>query len=183
MVRKYGVFRTEQQVIDALAQLEQAGFTTGEIKVLAKGMEHSRRIEAESHMHVDELIELTAGANPLQYSDDGAGSSAAGISKVPLLVRNGFPGFIAQPSMGIQYGAPFVLSEDEPVDILLALGLDQAGAELCSAELESGSLIIVVESDESKSLFDEEGGPDLSRLGIAEAVFRSCGAARIAEGS
>ncbi|MDQ8738495.1 general stress protein [Paenibacillus sp. LHD-38] len=184
MARKIGIFETEQQAITAIEQLEQAGFVQGELKVLAKDSEHSRRIEAESDVHVDELRELESTSD-----HDGSGSfgmaAATGYAGVGTNAVYGITGYGAAPYAvgGNPFAAAILFNEDEHSSSLHALGLDDDEAQVCSKALQSGSLIVIVETDESKSLFDKEGGPDLSRLGAAEAVFRECNASIIASGA
>lgn len=184
MARKIGIFDTEQQAITAIQQLEQAGFVEGELKVLAKDSEHSRRIEAESGVHADELRELT------ETSDrHGSGSlgmaAAAGFGGLGISAAYGVAGYGTAPYMagGYPFAAALLLDEDEHDDVLQAFGMDDDEAHICSQALQSGSIIVIVETDERKSLFDKEGGPDLTRLGAAEAVFRQCNASSIVAGA
>lgn len=185
MTRKIGVFDTQQQAIEAIQQLEQAGFVKGELKVLAKDSEHSRRIEAESDVHVDELHELE------DASDHGRGLGALGIAAAAGSGGTGIAGAYALAGYGTapyigsgySYGAAALFNEDEHEEVLQALGLDDEEAHICNQALQNGSIIVVVETDDSKSLLDKEGGPDLSRLSAAEAVFRSCNASAIAAGA
>ncbi|MDQ0115742.1 general stress protein [Paenibacillus harenae] len=188
MARKIGVFESQQQVIDAIEQLEQAGFTTGELKVLAKDAEHSRRIEAESDVHADEMREM-AQTDDHQYGH-GYGSLAMGEA-----AGFGGPGTVAALGAGASgsgtalggfpaaIAALTLFDAKEYSSSLHALGLDDEETEICSEALSEGSLVLIVETDESKSLMDKDGGPDLSRLGAAEAVFRGCGASLIVAGA
>ncbi|MGM0882143.1 MAG: general stress protein [Bacillota bacterium] len=185
MTRKIGVFDTQQQAIEAIQQLEQAGFVKGELKVLAKDSEHSRRIEAESDVHVDELHELEdasdhgRGLGTLGFTA-AAGSGGTGMAGAYALAGYGTAPYIGG---GYLYGAAALFDEDEHEEVLQALGLDDEEAHICNQALQSGSIIVVVETDDSKSLLDKEGGPDLSRLSTAEAVFRNCNASAIAAGA
>ncbi len=177
-MKKIGVFQTEQQVIDTIEQLEQSGFVQGEVKILAKDKEHSRRIEAESNMHVDELRELHEADrdhSSMIWGIADQGYAAASVNTNGLAV-------FGVPSMS-EGVVPLVFGTDVLEEGDLSLGLSGQELHQCKDELESGAIIVMIESDESKALFDNEGGPDLSRLGVAEAVFRRCGATIIADGN
>lgn len=183
MARKIGIFDTEQQAITAIEQLEQSGFVKGELKVLAKDSEHSRRIEAESDIHVDELRELESASDQDGSSSFGM-AAATGYAGVGTNAVYGITGYGAAPYAvgGNPFAAAILFNDDEHSGSLHALGLDDDEAQACSQALRSGSIVVIVETDDSKSLFDKEGGPDLSRLGAAEAVFRACNASVIAAG-
>ncbi|CAM4347896.1 hypothetical protein FHS16_002446 [Paenibacillus endophyticus] len=184
MARKIGVFATEQQAITAINQLEHAGFTKGELKVLAKDSEHSRRIEAESDVHVDELREL-------EDVSEHEGNSIFGMAAATGYVSNGTNAVLGMTGYGTApytvggnaFAAAWLLGADEHISALHALGLDDEEAEICKQALQSGSVIVMVETDETKSMFDKDGGPDISRLGAAEAVFRTCSASLIVAGA
>ncbi|WP_169087217.1 general stress protein [Paenibacillus sp. PL91] len=184
MARKIGIFDTEQQAITAIEQLEQAGFVKGELKVLAKDSYHSRRIEAESDVHVDELGELEDMPDRQGLGVLGM-AAASGFGGVGVNAVYGVAGYGSAPYIagGYPFAAAMLLGDDEHSDTLQALGLDDDEAKVCSQALQSGSLVVIVETDESKTLFDKDGGPDLSRLGAAEAVFRTCNASSIADGA
>lgn len=184
MARKIGIFQTQQQAIEAIAQLEQAGFVKGELQVLAKDSEHSRRIEAESDIHVDEIRELeeadyNRGAERLDLAAV-AGSGSTGVA-----AAYGIAGYGTAPAAagGYLYGMSLLSGEDEHERVLQSFGFDDEETHACSQALSSGSVIVIVDTDETKSLLDKDGGPDLSRLGAAEAVFRSCGASEIVAGA
>lgn len=186
MTRKIGVFETEQQVIQAIQQLEQAGFVQGELMVLAKDSEHSRRIEAESDVHVDEITELVDTSAVTVHGSDTLGMiAAAGFGGSVVPTAYGLAGYGTAGLFGGAYpfGAAILFEEDEHSRVFHSLGLDDEETEVCDKAMHSGSVIIVVETDGSKSLQEADGGPDLSRLGIAEAVFRSCNASSIVDGA
>lgn len=194
MARKIGIFERERQVIDAINQLEQAGFVPGELKVLAKDEEHSSRIEAESDIHPDDMREMGEAGRPGRENGLGTGSlgmaDAAGFGGAGTAASyaavggwasgSGFGGFPASLAALTWFRS----NDDEDYSSSLhTLGLDDEETHLCSEALRSGSLVLIVETDESASLFDQDGGPDLSRLGAAEAVFRNCGASLIVAGA
>lgn len=183
MARKIGFFNTEQQAITAIEQLEQAGFVKGELKVLAKDSEHSRRIESESDIHVDELRELEDMPDRHDLGIFGM-AAATGYAGAGVNAVYGMAGYGSAPynAGGYPFVAAMLLGDDEHSEALRALGLDGEEAEICAKELQIGSIAVIVETDESKSLLDKDGGPDLSRLGAAEAVFRACNATSIAAG-
>ncbi|MNZ56279.1 Heat induced stress protein YflT [compost metagenome] len=175
MTRKIGIFHTQQQAISAIEQLEQAGFVTGELQVLAKDSEHSRRIEAESDIHVDELREL------MDASDGSSGLiAAASFEGAGMTSPNGVVPLIGgtNPLINAAYAG-----ESRGSDILQSFGLDSKEAQQCYQALQNGSIVVIAETDESKSLFDKDGGPDLSRLGAVEAIYRGCGAESIISGA
>lgn len=177
MAKKIALFDTEQKAITAINELEKAGFTPGEMKVLAKDSEHSRRIERDTDVHADEMRELqepnerTAEPDPVSF----AVSSGSGFPVVTSSYNYG--------STGISFATPFTYLRSGHENVYEALGLDAKESELCSHAVGDGAVAIIVETSESKSLLDKEGGPDLSKLGIAEAAFRRSGAFRIVDGS
>lgn len=183
MARKIGIFETEQSVINAITQLEEAGFVPGELRVLAKDSEHSRRIESESDVHADELRELEDVTDHTDSFQSIGMIGAAGYNG--LGVTAAIPGYANSPNMGGAFplfGSIF-FGDNGHENTLQRLGLDHDESQACSSALQSGALVLIVETDESKSLMDIEGGPDLSRLGVAEAVFRKCNASKIVAGS
>ncbi|WP_424767949.1 hypothetical protein [Paenibacillus sp. sgz302251] len=182
MTRKLAIFDTEQQAIHAIQQLEQSGFVPGELKVLTKDSEHSRRIEAESDVHADELRELEEASAQDAHGLDGPGVVAtAGSGGIGFVGAYGLVGYGAASSYaggGYPYAA-VIADHNQHHGVLQALGLDDKEAEACYQALQNGSVIVIAETDESKSLLDKDGGPDLSRLGVAEAVMRQCNASSI----
>ncbi|WP_168119742.1 general stress protein [Paenibacillus sp. HB172176] len=187
MARKLGVFDSQQHVIDAIEKLEKAGIKQGDIQVLAKDFEHSRRIESESDVHVDEVREVEEASEHSAAPDSGDQARFAGIGAAAMSGSYGMNGNggVAGAGAAFSYAPAFVFfgSDDDHENTLHAFGLDDKEAELCGKAISEGNLVMVVETDESKSLLDKDGGPDLSALGVAEAVFRDCGATTIADGS
>ncbi|GGG82490.1 general stress protein [Paenibacillus radicis (ex Gao et al. 2016)] len=176
MAKKIAAFETQRQVIDTIAAMQQAGFETGELKIYAKDATHSRRIEAESDMHVDEIRELAeTRENTSPYDRAGMTFAAPGI-----LAGSGVSGTAGWNGI---FGAAFIGDDAGVTQALMASGLDTKESDFCRNALENGQIIVVVETDESKSLLDKDGGPDLSKLGIAESVFRQYEAYRIIDGS
>lgn len=182
MAKKLGVFQTQEQVIQALQQLEQAGFVPGEIKVFAKDSEHSRRVEAESRVHVDEISEMRE-----EFGAQTAANSTEGMSDFGFASLAGGYGLAGSGMTSTAGGGflfvPFAIGADDHESVLQELGLEPPEAKLCSDALASGSLVISVQAGDGRSLLEQDGGPDLSRLGKAEAIFRGCGAETIAEGA
>ncbi|MFD0588896.1 general stress protein [Paenibacillus sp. GCM10027627] len=185
MAKKIGVFSDQQSAIRAIEELEQAGFTPGEMKILAKDTDHSRRIEAETDTHVDEIRELAETTRRLNDGGPSGYAMIAGYDAPPIAGGYGMQAYGGAPFGGSAYSlaAPFSVWNDGYEGAYQALGLDTKETELCSKAVESGSIVLIAESDESQSVLEKDGGPDLSKLGVAEAVFRRCGAARIANGS
>lgn len=186
MAKKIGIFESQQQVIGAITQLEDAGFKPGDMKILAKDSEHSRRIEAESDVHVDEMRDLEETRNDATTHTETIGTAySSGIGDSSIAMSYGFTGFGGGPTAGggfpLAVSYAFIGNEHERA--FRSLGLDSKEAELCCREVERGAYALIVETTESKSLLDKDGGPDLSTLGVAEAVFRSCNASLIADGS
>lgn len=187
MAKKIGIFESQQQVIGAITQLEDAGFKPGDIKILAKDSEHSRRIEAESDVHVDEMRELEETQNDAGTREETIGTAySTGMGNSSVAMTYGFTAFGGGPTAGTGFLLPVsyaFIGGNEHERVFRALGLDSKESELCCREVERGGYALIVETTESKSLLDKDGGPDLSTLGVAEAVFRSCNASLIADGS
>lgn len=174
MRKKIGVFETEQQVIDCIRLLQSSGFTDGEMKVIAKDDEHSRRIEQEGGVHADEVQEIAEAGNEPGDADVPV-AAVAGIGS-PLNGNASPPGY---PALLGGYGFWSITEQDDVTDTLLRLGLSRSEAKQCRDDLRGGNALVIVESDESPTLFDQDGGPDLSRLGIAEGIYRQCSASKI----
>lgn len=187
MAKKIGIFETQQQVIGAITQLEDAGFKPGDMKILAKDSEHSRRIEAESDIHVDEMRELEETQDNARTRDETIGTAyPAGMANSSVALTYGFTGFGGGPAAGTGFLLPLsyaFIGDNDHEQVFRSLGLDSKESELCCREVERGGYALIVETTDSKSLLDKDGGPDLSTLGAAEAVFRSCNASIIADGS
>ena len=186
MARKIGIFETQQQVIDAISQLENAGFKPGDIMVLAKDGEHSRRIESETDVHADEIMDLEETRHNAHTGINEIGSAyPSGFPLAPAAMAYGNSGFGGGTASGT--GMPFAVSYDffgrEHERPFRALGLDHKESEMISREVERGAYALIAQTTESKSLLDKDGGSDLSTLGVAEAVFRTCNASFIADGS
>ncbi|RIX50873.1 hypothetical protein D3P08_19470 [Paenibacillus nanensis] len=177
MAKKIAFFENEQKAITAINELEKAGFTPGEMKILAKNSEHSRRIERETDVHADELKELQETNEHVQDPEPVSFAVSSG-SGFPVVT--GSYGFGAS---GVSFATPFTYLKSGHESVYEALGLDAKETELCSQAIMEGAIAVIVETSESKALFDAEGGPDMSKLGIAEAAFRRSGAYRIVNGS
>lgn len=184
MAKKIGIFMQEQQVVDAIGQLEQSGLKPGQMMVLAKDAYHTRALEAETDVHADAILEIEQ-ANETDDHNEGDFRTA---------MHNGLPGAVYAPlyglhsyggstNAGIPFLSPFTDEGNGHRSAFMGLGLDSKETELASSEVMSGAWALVVETSESKALLDKDGGPDLSVLGIAEGVFRRCGASRIVDGS
>lgn len=177
MAKKIGLFENEQKAITAIEELEKAGFTPGEMKILAKDSEHSRRIERETDVHADEIKELQETNEHIQDPEPVSFAVSSGFG-FPIVT--GSYGFGAS---GVGFATPFTYLKSGHESVFQALGLDTKETELCTRAVGSGAIAVIIETSESKSLFDKEGGPDLSKLGIAEAAFRRGGAYRIVDGN
>lgn len=187
MATKIGIFKSERQATTAVQQLLQGGFAPGDIRVIAKDGYHSRALEAESGVHVDELNELVDTRERRADSDYDGGElrqgNLVGVSVAAM-------GSAAYGTAGYAGGMPYAAAayyaatdmngRDGSYDRALAtLGVDDAKLSACREAVKDGSAIVVVSTSESKTLLEKDGGPELSTLGDAEAVFRSCGAAHI----
>ncbi|MBW7458510.1 hypothetical protein K0U00_31160, partial [Paenibacillus sepulcri] len=77
---------------------------------------------------------------------------------------------------GILVGGGFLDNDTDMEDALHALGIEGSDAEKCRDAIAEGAIVVTAETDGDKP---SGGGPDLSRGGIAEAVFRRSGAETI----
>jgi len=182
MALKAGVFKMEQQAIEAVQALEAEGFSKNDIKVFAKNTEDTRRIESETDVHADEIEELTETRNNTGY-DSGFG--IPGIAATPLGAAAGisYAGSVAGFSNASPYFGAGVLAvsgllvDDSDMErSLLALGLDEETAGACRNAVAEGGIVVAADIGDAKA---SSGGPDLTSGGTAEAVFRRCGAERI----
>ncbi|GMK42059.1 hypothetical protein PCCS19_51180 [Paenibacillus sp. CCS19] len=185
MASKIGIFASERHATTAVQQLLQAGFTTGEIRIIAKDGYHSRTLEAECGMHVDELRDIVdaTGNHSDGYSNgDFRQSSLVGTSVAAAGLAIGSLNF----SGGIPYaGAAFLAAvrtdgnESTYDRILSSLGVEDGKLDQCRTAVQDGSIAVMVLSSESKTLLEVDGGPELSKLSNAEAIYRAAGATTI----
>ncbi|OBR67916.1 hypothetical protein A7K91_18430 [Paenibacillus oryzae] len=186
MARKIGIFQRERDVVNAINQLEQFGLKPGEMMVLAKDYLHTRALRAECDVHADGIMELEAALDGEDHNEgDYHTTMSAGLPGTAFSPIYGFNAMGGSSSAGLPFFSPFIAGGggDSHERTFMRLGLDEKEAELCAGEVMGGAWAVIVETSESKSLLDKDGGPDLSSLGIAEGVFRSCGASRIVNGS
>ncbi|MFC4779584.1 hypothetical protein ACFO9Q_22620 [Paenibacillus sp. GCM10023252] len=186
MTRKIGIFSTEQQVIDTVTELQREGFAKSELRVFAKDYEHSRRIETETHVHADEVLELIKTRNERDHSGGPDILLAAGTTSAPYIggsagvYGGGGAGYNVAPGIVAGNLAGAMEEVDSYSQALRTLGLSNSEASTCGEAIHDGRYVVVVETDSSASLVDQDGGPDLSRLSTAEAVYRRTGATTIA---
>jgi len=188
---KLGLFKHEQQVIQAVQELETAGFAVGDIRIMAKDWEHSRRIEHETDVHVDEMRELRdtrqhmdedylTSVLPAGFMIGGAGfangSNTTGVGAAGVWAlesgSNGMAGWSGTTDM-------VGMGDSEMESALQDLGLDRDMAQACKQAIAEGSTAVAVTTGAGAPRSGSDGGPDLTPGGTAEAVFRRCGAARI----
>jgi hypothetical protein len=175
MTVKIGIFKMEEQAVEAVKALEQSGFSRNEIKVLAKDGDHSRRIEAETDVDADEVREL---ADTREQMDDGYGFGNLGpvglagtVGMVGPLTGGAWP-----YGAGILAVGGLLVDENGMEDAIHALGIKGDDAGLCRDAIVDGALVVTADVGDGKP---SNGGPDLSRGGTVEGVFRRCGAERI----
>ncbi|MBW7474662.1 general stress protein [Paenibacillus oenotherae] len=181
MAIKLGIFQTEQQVIHAIETLEQEGFTRNELKVLVKDSEHSRRIERQTDVHADELRELVEtrseaddkeAANDILFAgtmtQSPGGVYGAGVAG---MMGSGAP----YGGMNLLAGRARINENSNIEEALISLGLNGSQASLCRDVIVGGGYVVGVETGAGGG----NGGPDPTRSGIVEAVYRHCGAERI----
>ncbi|MWC30054.1 general stress protein [Paenibacillus sp. MMS18-CY102] len=186
MASKIGFFQTEAQATAAIQQLLQEGFTESDIRVIAKDRFHSRMVESESGVHVDELQELV---ETLHHDADGGldngamrQNALAGASVIAVgTPYGGISSAGAVPFATAAYLTASALTvEDSSANrALIALDVEHNHLDQCREALKAGTTLVAVSTSDSASLLEKDGGPDLSRLGNAEAVFRNNGATDI----
>lgn len=180
MGKKIGVFKMEQQAIEAVELLEREGFVAGELQVLARDADHTHRIEAETDVPTQEVQEVA------ENNDNG------NVVGIPLAVGGmgmGNPGgattagnsFGAAPAVGAGFFGGLFRRDFRSDDsdgirsALRSLGLGSKEADSARDAIREGSLLVVVdlESDAEKT----DSG--INRLDKAEAAFRSSGAVEV----
>ncbi|MCQ6562699.1 general stress protein [Paenibacillus mendelii] len=176
MAYKLGIFRQEQQVINAVQELEKEGFTKHELQVFAKDREHSRRVEAETDVHADELNELTDTRDYIEEGDIAVVPAGVMSGGSPVAGYGGtaFGGNGAGAIVGGVWGDDSAIEES-----LRTLGLDDDAAKQCRDAIAEGWLVVTAHTGDGNERSD--GGQDLGLAGTAEAVFRRTGAERILE--
>ncbi|WP_308638020.1 general stress protein [Paenibacillus silvisoli] len=176
MTYKIGIFNTENEAVAAVQALEQAGFTRTELRVMAKDRDHSRRIEAETDVHADEMTDLLlTRAVADDHSVEDLRVLAPGAPVSGLGMAGGYIGSLTFPSNGFLVAAA-LLDDDHNVERALSdIGLSSSDTAPCRDALARGAIIVAADLGDS----EQADGPDLSRGGAAEAALRSCGAARI----
>ncbi|QYR20862.1 general stress protein [Paenibacillus sp. sptzw28] len=173
MTMKIGIFKMEEQAVEAVKALEQSGFSRNEIKVLAKDGDHSRRIEAETDVDADEVREL---ADTRDQMDDGYGFGNLGpvglagtVGMVGPLTGGAWP-----YGAGILAVGGLLVDENGMEDAIHALGIKGDDAGVCREAIVDGALVVTADTGDGSQ---HNIGQDLSRE--AEEAFRRCGAERI----
>jgi hypothetical protein len=168
MSRKLAIFSNQEKAIKSIEALQQQGFAPTEITVLAKDREHSRRIESETAVHVDELMDI---AKTVQDHEQHSGTFIVGSMGA---TTGSSPALGAYPAVGvIKYDdMDFSTALESALD---GFELDSKQQETCNEAIQGGAIAVIVETDESKS----DAGSGISRLDTAEASFRSHGAQQI----
>jgi len=164
-----GIFDTQEQAIEAVGELERAGFRREQLKVLAKDYESSRRIERETDVHVDELNDLVdtredSGEGPLN-SFPGGFIGGAGVS--PVVGATGLSTYNAStifPAGAFAWTA--YPTGQEFTSALRALGVGDQATALCTEALNEGRFVVAAEIGQ---------GTGASRA-AAEHALRVCGA-------
>ncbi len=137
--------------------------------MLAKDKEHSRRIESETSVHADELIDL---AQVVQDETQNTGPFVVGTMGVTpggsSTMPGGYPVVGAGGFVNMEFSSAFETA-------LEGFELNDSQREACGKAIQAGSIAVIVETDESKS----DSGSGISRLDKAEASFRSNGAEQI----
>lgn len=195
MARVIGIFEHQQQAIEAISKLQLQGFQRGEIQVIAKGTEHSSRIEAESEIDVDELKEMDQVRHRNRHGDglDGVpgvsgmavavgamGLGGAGVGLGAGFGLGGAAGNAGAPGVaaGVLAVGGDLFGDDEGIsEALRALGLSDKEASQCNDAVRAGKLLVVAKSDEEDAGLSD--GPELTRMSNAEAVMRNCGAEQV----
>ncbi len=169
MPRVIGIFDTQEQAIEAVQGLEEAGFRRDRLHVLAKDYESSRRVENETDVHVDEINDLVdtredSGEGPL---DTFPGGYIGGASASPVVGAAGVSTYTAStifPAGAFAWN--WNREGQEMSSALHALGVgDRAGA-ICTEALNEGRFLVTAEFEQ---------GAD-ARQSAAEDVMRGCGA-------
>ncbi|WP_219835532.1 general stress protein [Paenibacillus sp. R14(2021)] len=170
------IFNTQNEAIQAIEALEQAGFTRTEIKVIAKDREHSRRIETETNVHADELQDLQDTRSAMdEHGTDDIRVMAPLAATPGINMAGGFTGGMAYPGNSLIAASVFLDDDNGVSSALHDLGLGSGDFEPCREALARGAIIVAVDVGSSQP----GEGPDLTPRGTAEAVFRSCNAVRI----
>ncbi|PWV94252.1 heat induced stress protein YflT [Paenibacillus cellulosilyticus] len=185
MASKIGIFDSERHAVNAVQQLLQAGFTTGELRVIAKDGYHSRILEAECGMHVDELRDIVdaTGNHSDGYSNGdfrqssliGTSVAAAGIAFGSMYYAGGMPYAAASYLAAVRTDG----NESTYDRILSSLGVEDEKLDQCRTAVQNGAIAVMAATTESKTLLEVDGGPELSVLSNAEAIYRATGATQI----
>ncbi len=186
MNRRIGIFRKQEQAIEAVQTLENQGFGPADLKVIAKNREHTERVAAETDVHTDELMELA----------DNGDHDRSGLlpgTRIPLLGLVGLgtfggaggiagsgagypPGAGASPVLGAGLLATGALEGVPDEDgnqgmrsALQSLGMNDEEVDVVGDAIRDGSLAVVAEA----------ASTDDRRLYMAEDAFHRAGAARV----
>ncbi|MFC4810613.1 general stress protein [Paenibacillus sp. GCM10023250] len=176
MSYKIAIYDTPNDAILAIQALEQAGFVKTDLTVIAKNRENTRRIENETDVDADELQDLTDTRQAADQHGLDDPRVVAPIAASPGLTMTGpFTGGMAYPGNSFVAAAAFLDDDDSMDSALHDLGVPGGDVEPCREAIARGGIIVAAEIGSDAS----NGGPDLTRGGEAEAVFRSTGATRI----
>jgi|GEM_PF-689886 len=198
MSRKIGIFNVQEQAIEAVQALESQGFGPDDLKVIAKDREHAERIESETDVHADELLDLADNG-------DHEGRGLLRGTRIPLLglaglgTLGGSAGFAgagagyaggagagAGPALGaglLAAGAIDGVPDDGDNrgmrSALRSLGMNDEEVDVVGDAIRDGRLVVVAETDEEADGESTASSADGGKLAAAEEAFRRHGAAQV----
>lgn len=155
-----GVFENEDDVLEAVRLLREAGLDRDDLRIVVNNSEGAPILSSQSDIPIDEV-------QAIQTTRDGArlGTDVLPVGGVPLAAgfTTGSAGLNVAPSGGVLIGA---LNEDGygTVEVLRDIGIPGDAADRCSTEVESGRYLLVAETEAD---------------GSAESMLRHAGAAKV----
>jgi hypothetical protein len=155
MAISIGIFEKEEDVLEAIRLLREAGVDQDEIRVVVNNREGAPMLASDGNVNIEELYRIESARS---YDDDG--SFPLGV--VPIAA--GYPvGSTSVSSSGPSGVILAGLGSDDVPDserILRAIGIPSQSAEQCGHAIENGKYVLVSDADSdinSQSLLKHAG--------------------------
>lgn len=138
-----GVFRTEDDAIDAIKELRHQGYSENEISVIAKDKKEVKHIQEETGSKASEGAAVGAGAGGILGGLGGLllGAGALAIPGIGPIVAAG-------PIAAALGGAAVGAGAGGLVGALIGLGIPEKEAKEYEEAVESGDILVLVETNE-----------------------------------
>ncbi|MGG4265986.1 general stress protein [Peribacillus simplex] len=144
--RIIGVYETEEEAIKAIESLQAQGYNREDISVVAKDKEDLKTVNEETGTKVEEGLAAGAATGGILGGTAGllAGVGALAIPGIgPVLAAGPLAATLAGAAVGAGTGGL--------AGTLIGMGIPEEEANRYEADVKSGKLLVLVDSDASKS--------------------------------